>query len=176
MSEIMPTTREEFNAVLKYCKGLGADVGCGTNRLDKSVLSLDHYPHDLLPNKTGHNGGNDIICDCAKLPFRDETLDFIFSSHCLEDFAPDKIKNVFLEWLRCVKKGGYLILLLPDMQGGRYPKVGDKEGNPSHLVDVGVAFMDELIKGLSVDVVQRDTIDHKRFFTFDYVIKKREVL
>lgn len=167
MFELKPSHREEFNRVIKYCKGLGVDVGCGTNRLDKSVLALDHYPHVAKPDEMG---ANDMVVNCAKLPFRDGTMDYVFSSHCLEDFKPEQIKEVFLEWLRVIKKGGYLVLLLPDMQGGRYPKVGDKESNPSHMVNVGVQYMEDLIKGLNVEVVQKNTIDFS--FTFDFVIKK----
>lgn len=169
MTQLKETTREEFNAVLKYCDGLGIDVGCGTNRLDKSVLALDHFPHVA---KAGEFGANDMVLDCAKLPFRDNVFDFVFSSHCLEDFEPGQIKAVLTEWLRCVKIQGRLVLLLPDMEGGRYPRVGAKDGNPSHRVDVGPEYMKRLIQGLPVEIEQIDTIDKTRFFTFDIVLKK----
>ena len=161
MNEVMPTAREEFNAVIQFCKGLGVDIGCGTNRLDPSVLTIDVYPHKDA----------DMVMNSKVLPFRDNVFDFVFSSHCLEDFEPSEIKAVLTEWLRCVKIGGRLVLLLPDMEGGRYPKVEDG-GNPSHKVNVGVNYMKNIIKDLPVEVEQVDTIDHSRFFTFDIVLKK----
>jgi predicted SAM-dependent methyltransferase len=163
MNNIKPTQQEEFLAVKKYWEsGLGIDVGCGNNRLSPEILTLDIYPHKDA----------DLVVDCRKLPFRDRCFDFVFSSHCLEDFKPEEIKDVFLEWLRVVKIGGYIILLLPDMEGGRYPKAGDKNGNPSHLVNVGINFMNNLVKDIPLEIVQCDTINHQSYFTFDFVCKK----
>ena len=164
MNAVKPTLQEEFAAVLKFCPDdkLGIDIGCGTNPLRENILKLDVYPHACA----------DMVLDCAKLPFMDNRLDFVFSSHCLEDFEPAIIKDVVTEWLRVIKAGGYLVLLLPDMQGGRYAKAGQPNGNPSHKVDVGVEYMKNLVKDLPVEIVQCDTIDHARYFTFDFVIKK----
>ena len=170
MAKIKPTTQAEFKAVLKFCKGKGIDIGCGTNPLNDKILTIDHYPHIHT----------DLVCDAKKLPFQDARFDFVFSSHCLEDFKPDEIKNVFIEWLRIVKPGGYLVLLLPDMETvvngkTRYPRVEDPEGNPSHLVNVSPNYMKELVKDLPVEIVQQDTIDHVKYFTFDFIVKKKEV-
>jgi len=173
---INPSTREEFNAVIGYCKGLGVDVGCGTNRLSPEVLALDHYPHVAKPEEAG---ANDMVVDCRKLPFRDNVFDFVFSSHCIEDFKPEEIPAVFFDWLRVVKKGGYLILLLPDMETKRangrtrYPRVEDSDGNPSHRCNVGKNFIRQLTENRKdVIICQEDTIDHERFFTVDIVLKK----
>jgi len=165
MDTIEPTTQFEFLSVRKYWEnGLGVDIGCGTNRLSKRIMTIDTFDYGSEP---------DMLCDGRKLPFSSNKLDFIFSSHCLEDFPPKEILNVFNEWLRCIKINGYLVLLLPDMEGGRYPKVGDKEGNPSHKVNIGIDFMKKLCKDsfYDVEIVQCDTIPHN-YFTLDFVIKK----
>ena len=39
------------------------------------------------------------------LPFSDNTFDFIFASHVLEDFELDQIQFVFDELLRMIKPG-----------------------------------------------------------------------
>lgn len=179
--------RPEFLAMEPYCRGLGLDIGCGTNRLSPTVLSLDSYPHKEA----------DIVWDCVHgngrypYPFQPGTFDFIFASHVLEDFAPYQIQWVFDEWLRMVKPGGYLIILVPDMEGGRYPdwdekftedspevvsgerKVGDLKGNPSHKLTMGTKKMQELVAGsqYKMEVVQYDTIPHDTM-TLDFVIKK----
>ena len=104
--------------------------------------------------------------------FRDQCFDFIFSSHCLEDFAD--IPAVLTEWWRKIKLGGYLVLLLPDMEGGRYPKVGESGGNPSHVTNVGVEYMRKLTQKLFGDgceIVQCDTI--REGCTFDFVARRK---
>lgn len=50
--------------------------------------------------------------DGAVLPFKDKTLDAVFSSHFLEDIF--EWLPVLAEWTRCVKIGGYIVILLPD--------------------------------------------------------------
>lgn len=41
-------------------------------------------------------------------------MDFLYSSHCLEDF--ENTVAVLGHWLSIVKRGGYLVLYLPDQQ------------------------------------------------------------
>lgn len=179
--------RPEFLAMSKYIVGLGLDIGCGTNRLSPTVMTTDWYPHvdtDLIWNCV-HEGGR------YPYPFRENRFDFIFASHVLEDFAPDEIQFVFDEWLRMVKVGGYLIILVPDIEGGRYPgidevftaespevisgerRIGELCGNPSHRVTMGITYMNMLVNnsGHKLEVVQVDTIPHDTM-TLDYVIKK----
>lgn len=166
--------QETFAAVWKYCeKGFGVDIGCGSNRLSPDILTIDVHDEGL-------NGG-DLIMDSALLDwrprggmagFRDHCFDFIFSSHCLEDF--DDIGGVLNEWWRKIKVAGYLVLLLPDMEGGRYPKVGEEGGNSSHRTNVGVEYMKSLTSRLFGDgceIVQCDTVTADA--TFDFVARRR---
>jgi ubiquinone/menaquinone biosynthesis C-methylase UbiE len=46
--------------------------------------------------------------------FADGVLDFVFSSHLLEDFFD--VGAVLAEWLRVLKPGGRLIIFCPDEQ------------------------------------------------------------
>ena len=166
--------QREFEAVWKFCeKGFGVDLGCGSNPLSPYILSIDQGAHDRPP------AGPHLIGDIRRLGlgggvgFHDEVFDFIFSSHVLEDF--DDIGGVLKEWWRKLKTGGYLVLLLPDMENGRYPRVGEREGNPSHRVNVGPEFMHSLCeKELGTDayeIVQQNTITWGD--TFDFVLQKR---
>jgi predicted SAM-dependent methyltransferase len=54
--------------------------------------------------------------DCRKLPFKDGTLQGIFSSHLIEDFVYAEQANILKEWFRCLRKGGVLALLQPDQK------------------------------------------------------------
>uniref|UniRef100_A0A914Y2Z0 Methyltransferase type 11 domain-containing protein n=1 Tax=Panagrolaimus superbus TaxID=310955 RepID=A0A914Y2Z0_9BILA len=61
------------------------------------------------------SGGNylnvDIVASGDKLPFANETYDFVISSHSIEHFY-DPIKTIE-EWLRVIKKGGYIFMIIP---------------------------------------------------------------
>lgn len=180
--------RPEFLAMEKFCRGMGLDIGCGTNRLSPTVMTIDWFPHvdaDLIWNCV-HEGGR------YPYPFRENRFDFIFASHVLEDFAPDEIQWVMDEWLRMIKPNGYLVILVPDIEGGRYPgidevftdqdeevktggrKAGELKGNPAHRVNMGITYMNKLVaeSAHTLEVVQFDTIPHNTM-TLDFVIKKK---
>ncbi len=53
----------------------------------------------------------DIVAPGDDLPFKDNTVDFVVSSHVIEHFY-DPIKAV-KEWLRVVKPGGYVFIIAP---------------------------------------------------------------
>lgn len=53
----------------------------------------------------------DVVANGDKLPFSDESLDYIVAAHVLEHFF-DPIRTME-EWWRVVRPGGYILLLLP---------------------------------------------------------------
>ena len=65
--------------------------------------------YNYYPGKTG----NVIINDAVNITnVGDSAYDFVFASHCLEHIA-NPIKAL-KEWLRIIKTGGYVILILPE--------------------------------------------------------------
>lgn len=53
----------------------------------------------------------DVVSRGDKLPFPDEAWDFVLSSHVIEHFFDPM--NTIKEWLRVIKKGGYLFMIIP---------------------------------------------------------------
>lgn len=54
--------------------------------------------------------------DCRDLPFKNETLDGIFSSHVIEDFTYAEQAQILREWIRVLARGGVIVLLQPDQK------------------------------------------------------------
>ena len=77
---------------LKFCDGVGLDVGCGKWPL------ADAIPWDIECGLSAYN-----------LPPGD--YDFIFSSHCLEHL--DNPIQALIQWKESIKRGGVLFLYLP---------------------------------------------------------------
>lgn len=169
----------EFEYILKFLVGKGVDIGCGTNRISHAILAIDRNDNQAYAHA-------DVVHDCKDLEigktiehngnvysFQDDSLDFIFSSHCLEDF--EDIATVFKAWWRKIRPGGLMVLLLPDMENRRYPRVGELGGNPSHRVNVGPKYMMDMLGNscLSYEVLQCDTLPRDRTCTFDIIIKKK---
>lgn len=53
----------------------------------------------------------DIIASGDNLPFKDNSIDYVISSHVLEHFL-DPIKTL-KEWYRVIKPGGYIFAIVP---------------------------------------------------------------
>jgi SAM-dependent methyltransferase len=105
----------------KYGIEIGGPSGTGSiiyqksNNLDNVVFSNQTIWHthsndyNYFPNKTGKT----IINDATNITqVENEKYDFCFSSHCLEHIA-NPLKGLF-EWLRVIKKDGYIILIVPE--------------------------------------------------------------
>ena len=102
--------------LLRWCKGLGVDLGCGNNKICNNAIGIDK-PFDVF----------------KELPFKDEVFDFVFSSHCLEEANPEDVKTILREWTRILKRNGRLILYMPDK--GFYYNIDCVKGNAKHKAD-----------------------------------------
>jgi SAM-dependent methyltransferase len=123
-----------------HCAGFGIDIGFGGDAITDSAVRVDlPRPYANTGSQTVQLGG-----DCRDLRwFRDESLDFVYSSHVLEDFDERETEPTLREWVRVLKVGGSLALLLPDQQ--RYSR---------HCVATGQSYN------------EHHSIDH---FSLDYV-------
>lgn len=85
----------------KYFNGKGIDIGCG------------YYPitrENCKQYDIGFNKKHDASFMATE---KDETYDWVYSSHCLEhvDHPPEALKN----WWRILKPNGFLIVVVPDL-------------------------------------------------------------
>jgi len=94
-----------------FCRGYGVDLGFGGDPITSGAIRVDSpQPYAETGNAPVQLGG-----DATDLHwFRDGVLDYIYSSHLLEDF-PDT-GGALREWLRVLKVGGNLIIFCPNEQ------------------------------------------------------------
>jgi len=102
--------------LIKYCEGMGLDLGYGGDPIVPSAITLDGdwcgKGSPLLPHAP-----QNLVGDARNLYwFKDNVFDYVYSSHLLEDFSYAEQIKVLEEWLRVIKVGGYLVLYLPDEQ------------------------------------------------------------
>lgn len=87
----------------KYMSGYGLDIGFKGDTKDAESVLYDAIGVDKdYPNYDG-----------KKLPFPDESQDYVFTSHVLEHILGPYA--AIREWFRVLKVGGYLIIIVPHM-------------------------------------------------------------
>lgn len=132
----MPSeTNKVRHLVEKFCKGSGIDIGCGGDKITPSAVGVD------LPNPYTSVGNDpiEIRLDIEKenLPFADKSLDFVYSSHLIEDFTDTSA--ILKKMIRVIKRGGYLVLVFPDQHIYENSYGG---GNEHHKhAKMGLSFM-----------------------------------
>lgn len=108
--------------VVPYMKGDCLDLGCGPSKCFPHFVGIDSRKDTELFNVPIKP---DITRDVTDLKiFATGAWDLVFSSHTLEHIEPESVTKTLSEWMRVLKKGGHLILYLPDED--EYPKCGDR--------------------------------------------------
>jgi predicted SAM-dependent methyltransferase len=151
-----------------FCVGYGLDVGAGGDPISESAVRVD-LPHPYA--RTGIHPvqlGGDARCLHW---FANGTLDYVYSSHLLEDF--EDTKSVLVEWLRVLRRGGRLVLFCPDQRTYEAYCRGRGEGtNPHHAhSDFSLQKVQNILKeiGLTNEIHSHDLVD---VYSWELVVEK----
>ncbi len=149
--------------VAKYLKGYGFDLGCGNEKICPQAIGIDIC-----------GAAAEIKLDLSNPEtlniFSTESVDYVFSSHLLEDMFDTK--NVLKAWWRLIRIGGYLILYLPHKD--LYPNVGEPGANPNHKHDFFPDDIISIIREFGVfDVIECKRYDQKDEYSFEIILQKK---
>jgi predicted SAM-dependent methyltransferase len=124
----------------KYCVGMGLDLGFGGDPITPSSITLDlPTPYCIVGTAPQHLRG-----DARSLIwFKDGVMDYVYSSHLLEDFAAQEIPQILKEWFRVIKKGGYLVLYCPNqhLYLAHCVKTKSPPNNAHKIKDFGLTYL-----------------------------------
>lgn len=152
----------------KYCEGYGIDLGFGGDPISLSAIRIDlPKPYTKVGPFPVQLGGSaeDLRW------FNDSVLDYVYSSHLLEDFY--NTEAVLREWLRVLKTGGKLVIFCPDEQ--RFRKHCHETGqsyNTAHVHEnFSLAFVKNILKKINETEViyEQDNVD---IYSWDLVCEK----
>jgi len=111
--------------VASFLRGRGLDLGAGQEKICSDAIGVD------ISGKAAEIK-LDLSADHALGIFSDGAFDYVFSSHCLEDFKCTRA--ILEEWWRVIRPGGHLVIYCPDPD--YYPRKGTAGANPNHQVDL----------------------------------------
>lgn len=160
----------------QYCTGVGVDLGFGGDGITPTAICIDRAEDDLRRSKHPNPMPTHLVGDIARLHwFQDDCLDFVYSSHALEDFL--NTKGVLKEWLRVLKPGGRLVLFLPDQAAyAAHCAAHSLSANKAHVHQTfSLKFVQQYLRMLGVGPA---CVIHQLFpvpnnaYSFDLVVKK----
>lgn len=99
-----------------YCTGAGVDIASQGISVVPWAMSFDLPEEEFLHYSSGQppKGPIHLRGHADSLPFQTGSLDFVYSSHFLEDVF--EWNPILAEWTRCIKVGGKLVILVPDKE------------------------------------------------------------
>ena len=80
-------------------------IGCGWRNFGEEWIHIDGGDYSHV---------NDY--DVKNLPFENNSVDLIYTSHLIAYFDRDEIKDIFKEWYRILKTDGVLRIATPDAE------------------------------------------------------------
>lgn len=151
----------------------GLDLGFGGDPIIDTAITLD------MPQPYQHIGRypQNLRGDATSLYwFKDGVLDYVFSSHLLEDFKDPR--PIVEEWSRVLRIGGFLILLLPNQSRYEdYCKSISEIPNQNHSnPDMSLVWMLEFLKKNFPELHLVEGSDIQDDYGFYIVLEKRKSL
>jgi predicted O-methyltransferase YrrM len=137
-----------------YCDGVGIDIGSQgvpvvpwAMNVDLPMIEFDRYCNYEISK-----GPVQLRCGAQRLPIESNSLDFVYSSHLLEDFQD--WTPLLAEWVRVLKGGGRLVILMPDKQRWLEAMARGQQGNPFHQHEAAVGEISKYADSLGLDVIE----------------------
>lgn len=115
--EAMPSYVSETDTcreiLAPFCHGIGIDAGYGGSKITPDAWAFDMpRPYTNVGKERQQLRG-----DARSFPFLcDGALDYLYSSHLLEDWSYSDLVPMIIEWRRVIKPGGLLVTNCPDQQ------------------------------------------------------------
>lgn len=127
----MSESAKHRHLVEKYLQGNGVDLGSGGDPICPWAIQVD-LPSDEYKayNSTRPEAAIQWRGHADNLPFKDGVLDWVHSSHLIEDYA--NWNSILAEWKRVLKQGGHMIIAVPDRERFRAAVARGQGDNLSH--------------------------------------------
>lgn len=171
----MSETRKWRHLTARYCVGCGLDLGSGGDPVTPGAISVDLPPDEFAAYLAVdfQRAPIHLRGDVRRLTwFTDEALDYVYSSHVLEDFALEEWPAILREWARVVRVGGHMVILIPEHERFRERVAHGQPDNPAHQHEGTVGELSLLFTHMPEWVVLEDRLADPRDYSILFVARK----
>lgn len=168
----MGETAKHRHLVAGYCQGNGVDLGSGNDPVVPWAIQVElptgQYNTTLTfaPEQRAQWLGSAI-----DLPFRDRTLDWVHSSHLLEDFHD--WEPILAEWDRVLKEGGFQMIAVPDHARFRAAVAAGQGDNLAHVHESHIGELSERLRDRYDVLFDGFVSDDPREYSILFIGRKR---
>lgn len=143
-------TAKHREQTLRYCQGNGLDLGSAGDpirpesiQVEPRAFYCDFFETAYPPQLRG--SAVDLVW------FKDQVLDYVYSSHLIEDFDEVGQKALIQEWCRVIVPGGHLVIVAPEKKRWAAALARGQSPNPYHKHEPSVKeFLHHLPNGWEV--------------------------
>lgn len=168
-------TAKHRGQIVQYCQGNGVDLGSSGDPVVPTALQVD-LPTGASYSPDFSQGRYPVQFrgDATKLTwFRDGVLDYVFSSHLLEDFAD--WTPALCEWSRVLRPGGHLVIFIPEKERWAKAVADGQPPNNAHRHEGRVGELTERLNAIGGFDVLEDRLADDGDYTILFVARKRGV-
>jgi len=110
------------------------DIGCGTGIYLNFLKEMGFVAYGIDFSIPALKISKQIQASATKIPFKNDTFDFILSAHLIEHLESNKMQEMLNESQRVLKPGGKIFLLTPNGWClGKFVLGKDWFKDPSHI-------------------------------------------
>lgn len=177
----MSETHKYLNFTQKYCYRADGLPGCGVDIASGGApVVVWAWQLELAPNQYSHYNSNNLprgpiqlYGDAARMCAEANSLDFVYSSHLIEDYPYDQWPELMMTWKIMLKPGGHMIILTPERVRWAEAIRRGQPPNCSHKYEPLLGEMSVVAKQIGLEVVEERLTDlDKNDYTILGVFKK----
>ncbi len=164
---------------LKQCHALDLGLDLGSHKgLTPYCIHVDRWgdgkPHPIY----GGRYEADVVLDASELTpvFPEDRFPYITSNHSLEHMGPEKCADsqtvkIVCGWIRALRPGGILAMVVPDNDCFDVLKSDKDHKNAWGHSDFRRRVLDEALAATGAELVEFDTFHNH--FSFNVVVRRR---
>lgn len=147
-----------FHIISRFAGKIGADIGGPSGKPITGIIDVNLY----------RTHSSCILGRGERLPFKSESLDYLISSHTLEHIKDTSA--VLKEWLRVLKVGGLMAVVMPDRRFHLHDPNVIKDGEAAYSEMEPDGLLSILKTIANIEILLFNTVDNN--FDFECVIRK----
>jgi SAM-dependent methyltransferase len=155
-----------------YCVGNGLDLGSAGDPIVPTAIQVE-LPNPYCPLMDSQYPPQ-LRGDATNLHwFKDNVLEYVFSSHLIEDFTPHQQRDIIREWCRVIKPGGHLVIIAPEANRWAAAVAAGQPANMAHKHEPRIGEFSDIVREIGGWDILEDRFCDGQDYSMFFVARKQ---